>query len=626
METETKHKNIAVRLLSLLLQVVLYGLLFLGIWHIINPLLYFFYPETYAYTTPDSRYILPDFLQTWGGSLPHSHFGALSDYYSTFLVGCYAIPWAGALLLTLMVIALTLLTGECLKSITGKSAPFARYIPAMILLTLFARYALSPVFPISLIIGLAGFVLYMNREYFPVRRQWSQSESLFLFIIVAVVIALLSVRALPLFFILSIIYMLVRDKSAGRALWTALFGVSLLIGVFARRGDGGSFAVVLSALSCVPVNAAAYRLNYILLFCSPLLIAVALLAVHKKTAGITEKRNVLLLCGRIAGCIVVLVSAAAFVVRSYDPLINNQYQINYYMITGQWSKLLAEADKRSPGAYTQRVTHVVDRALFHEHRLLDDMLDYPQSIDALLFDSVQTMNDNGQFWRRVWGGPTFLELGMVNYAENVTMEALASMSYYPAGRLRLAQIAVAKNMPQTAVTYLSGLTNDYIYGTTAKGYLARLALDSALSADSVIAAIRLNIPQHDTAGSLTPEDLLAITPHNVMAFEYLVAAKLLTADLDGVAATTRYLPVLGYTHLPRLYEESLILYRDRMHKQVDLKSFQLSKESLSRYDDFCTVLNKYGGSNSAARPELMKKFGNTYFYYFFYGAVKGQPS
>jgi len=314
------------------------------------------------------------------------------------------------------------------------------------------------------------------------------------------------------------------------------------------------------------------------------------------------------------------------IVRSYAPLIGNEYRINYYMITGQWNKLLAEADKRSPGAYTQSVTHVVDRALFHEHRLLDDMLDYPQSVDALLFDSVHAANDNGLFWRRVWGGPTFLELGMVNYAENVTQDALASMSYYPAGRMYLAQIAAAKNMPQTAVTYLSGLTNDYIYGTSAKDYLARLASDSSLSSDSVITAIRLNIPQYDTVGSPTLDNLLAINPHNVMAFEYLVAAKLLTADLDGVAATTRYLPVLGYTHLPRLYEEALILYRDRMHKQVDLKGFQLSKESLSRYEDFCTVLNKYGGNNSAARPELMQKFGNTYFYYFLYGAVKGQPS
>ena len=116
--------------------------------------------------------------------------------------------------------------------------------------------------------------------------------------------------------------------------------------------------------------------------------------------------------------------------------------------------------------------------------------------------------------------------------------------------------------------------------------------------------------------------LLKHNPHNKMAFEYLMACYLLTGRVDKIVENMGRLPDLGYQAIPTLYEEAILIHYGSREQAVDLDKFNVSPETLHRYEAFAQIRNTMGPQNSqAVLSRLIRDFGTSYFFYYCFGRV-----
>ena len=104
-----------------------------------------------------------------------------------------------------------------------------------------------------------------------------------------------------------------------------------------------------------------------------------------------------------------------------------------------------------------------------------------------------------------------------------------------------------------------------------------------------------------------------------MAFEYLMACYLLTAQLDKFVQNLSRLDDFDYPKIPRLYEEAILIYQIATDRKVDLKGHQISLESRQRFERINQTFDRYMRNKQAAFDEMAKDYGNSYFFYYTYG-------
>jgi hypothetical protein len=86
-----------------------------------------------------------------------------------------------------------------------------------------------------------------------------------------------------------------------------------------------------------------------------------------------------------------------------------------------------------------------------------------------------------------------------------------------------------------------------------------------------------------------------------------------------VAQSFSFIDGLGYKEIPRLYQEALLLHVVRTRKAFDLRGFQNSPDLQTRFASFNSIIQSHGGPE-AARAELARRYGNSYFFYHLYPA------
>ncbi len=186
---------------------------------------------------------------------------------------------------------------------------------------------------------------------------------------------------------------------------------------------------------------------------------------------------------------------------------------------------------------------------------------------------------------------------------------------------RLALVNVVKGNIGTARVYLKALTKTLFDANWARMYLDRLESDPSLTTDQEIQRARQLMLRKDFDLLLSDYDdllldLLEQNPQNRMAFEYLMACYLMAKKPDLLVQNLYRLDDLGYSEVPRLYEEVVIDYSVRNRKAPGR---QISPESRKRYEGFRQILIRYGGDHQAAFNDLKEKYGDTYFFYNLYG-------
>jgi len=312
--------------------------------------------------------------------------------------------------------------------------------------------------------------------------------------------------------------------------------------------------------------------------------------------------------------LLLLAIAGSAVFISRDENLKTRFKVDYYAYHKMWPELLKSARSNPTNPF---IAHTVNRALYHTGRLGYDMFSWPQSSDYLF------LSDKKYKWMYWQIFDVFLDIGVVNMAENALTECLEGLGSRPMILQRLALINMVKGNLGSAKIYLGALSKTLFHANWAKQYLDRLRTDPNLSEDRYIQHLRSlcldkDCPIHSLLNERTLSWLLEKNSQNRMAFEYLMAWYMLNRYLGIFVQKIELLPDLGYAELPTHYEEAALVYAYGTRKPLHLSGYQPSPQLRQRIEDFSRLLSSYGGDKQAASKELSKKFRNTYFFYYVY--------
>jgi len=307
---------------------------------------------------------------------------------------------------------------------------------------------------------------------------------------------------------------------------------------------------------------------------------------------------------------------------SFDAGLTRWFEVEYLARRRAWPELLRTVVDVPVLRYDNFMNWDVNRALYHQGRLLDEMFAYPQHPRGLLphSDAMEDVYDDACALMKL--SDIFWDLGHVNESEHMAHEALESAGPRPWVLRRIAMARIVKGQPQAARVFLRALSNDVLFGKGGEKLLQRLEADPGLSEDEEVRRARQHMPAEDYAGHFDPETVLRLLlrrdPGNRMAFEYLMAHYLLTGNLEPFMASLGRLRDFGHARLPRHCQEAVLVYTAGAGRAVDLPPQAIDERTLKRFGAFWAVLRRHGRDREAARSELVSAHRDTYFVYYLY--------
>ena len=284
---------------------------------------------------------------------------------------------------------------------------------------------------------------------------------------------------------------------------------------------------------------------------------------------------------------------------------------------GDWAGVLATARHipNSPAA-TRLDVH---RALFHSGGLGDTLFSVAQLKEQPLIPGLLAGSGAYLPISELW-----LELGLVSAAQHYASEALELRGPRPWILRQLARICLLKDQPLASRVFLNRLKAFPSQRDWAERRL--VAIDSGVAPpDEDLAPIRRLGLSSDLVSNnwAVPEflhHLLQANRTNRMAFEFLIAHYLLSFQLEQFVVELDHLDAFNDQHLPRHYEEALLLYlEDPRGPRVDLKRRSIRPETLQRFARFKAILRQQGLKSAALEPALVPEFGDSLWFYYLFG-------
>lgn len=330
---------------------------------------------------------------------------------------------------------------------------------------------------------------------------------------------------------------------------------------------------------------------------------------------------------------VLVIAWIAVTTVTYDASARCLRRLHYCGRQGLWQGVLREADRLPLALRGPAECQRINRALFELGRMSEAMFSLHQNPRTLAFDIVDRMpmeravallQARDEAWLQIGG--LNLALGDVNESQHQASEALASMGPHPQILLHLARCHLVKRQPEAARLYLRTLTHDLHYGSQARRLLDAMQDDPLLDGEPDIRRLRSVALIEDRPLMLSQlqvrcRTLLDRNPTNRMAFEYLMAAFLLLRDLDAFAAQVGRLPEVGYGHIPRHYEEAVLICEKEARGEIALGDLQVSTETRAEFAELCAILDAIGTRESMTEPqlrELAERYGRTYWFYYLF--------
>jgi hypothetical protein len=597
-----------------------------------------------------------------------SYPGGPAEYVAAFLAQFFYYSWSAALVVTLQAWLICLCTGYFLKAINASSLHLLRFIVPILLLVICSQYTYHFAATTTISAALLFVCLYLRLTppHNPAVTQEQHGDdnppacrlcAIALFFILSAILYYIAGGAYPLFAGLCAVRELLarRPRLAGLYLLSAvaipyiegvlIFGVSInkafteslpsswKIDLFKARTTPVTATYALYVIVCVGV----FALGLWRLFAGrarpPEKAAKPKPA--KKQKGKTSHKSFNPFAAvlsrharrRLGGqarsgafkwfveslIMFGIAGAAAFFSNNSERRM--MLEIHYYTCRRMWPQVLQAAGHRSTSYFA---INAVNRALYHTGRLGSEMFAYPQHPDALLLTGEDRVL---VYWHKF---DTQLDLGLVNMAQKDFTECMEVYGEHPLILKRLALINMVKGNIGAAKIYLGALGKTLFDADWARDYLARLQSDPNLSTDANIQQLRSVRLKKDHPTVVFANEkmfltLLSENSKNRMAFEYLMSWYLLTKQLDKLVGNIGRLKELGYSAIPRHYEEALLINAYGKNEPVFLHGYEAGPEASRQIESFSKIFNSYGGNKQAAIHKLAEDYGGSYFFYHLYG-------
>ena len=570
---------------------------------LINPVLYFQAQEPVFFF--DTTFF-HDFLGYPGG---------LVQYFSALLSQLYYFPWAGALLITLLIAGIVALTGRMIQKMTGIIPRFIQMVPAIVLLVLHNHYH----HPLSNTVALLVTLVFVN-IYLLFHDRWR----ILFFFVSGILFYFIAGGQFLLFSLMVVLYEILVKKQYIPGLIFLIFTAVL---PFISSSYIFIFSLRDSYLSLLPFNKPYHPLwvPYLLVGFYPLtIITLAIIKQFEKRESKNPLKKWVLKIKQllklkyvipVQGILILLVTVLV-AYGSYSKDSRNLLLINYLARMEKWHSLLAVAQHVPPNDAI--ITYQINRALYHTGKLASEMFSYPQIWGRYgLFLSKDYIPSSPLYWSDV-----YYDIGLYNEALHWGHEALIVRGETGWNLQRLAMVNLINGEIPAAKKYIYKLKKSPLFRKWALHYSRFVDNEAELSQDKYFQSLRSKRVDSDFLAFVEfPENeliaLLQANSQNKAAFEYLMAYYLLTRRLDDFIAILEKIPATAHIIIPRHYEEAVLYYAsfNKDKGKSLLEKIRISKTTYENYREFnrIMILNKNSPDN--ARWQLLKDFGNTYWYY-----------
>ncbi len=540
--------------------------------------------------------------------------GGIINYVSDFIAQFYVYSWLGALVITIISAIICLLTFYLLKLIGIKTArTFLYLIPAILLIIFISDYNFPIDIVIGILTGLLGLVLFVKLS--------NPLIKLFVFIVSAFAIYYISGGSLLFYSLLCLFYILLNKQYYVKTKFAALFVVlilSILLPLLAKQNVLGlttkdAFLNNLPKFDDfkVPVLPYILHLFFVIILFMPWFSESKVFRKSRKKASkrLNCETQIYLI-----SAFTVLVCLSANIKTNRD-IIN----IEYLARKGEWIELIKESNKLKKVGLP--IVYQINRALAHNGMLLDQMFKYPQQFGT---NGIFISSENA-YKAPMHNSDFYYEIGHINESLHWAYEALSVEGPTPDILKRLAIGNILKGEYEAALKYLKNLEKTVFHKKWSRSYIEAISEKPNLSSLPQLGMMKDNMPDKDFIfyskhSPLELSMLLEKNPENVMAFQYLVAYQMLNVDLADFPVFINNLIALNCRAFPRYFEEALILFMINSGNTDKFKwgPFTISKETVNQFNEYDGVLKSFNNDMEAAKDEIYKSFGDTYWYYAMY--------
>ncbi len=600
-------------------------LCYVYLWLWVDPrLLYYRVAPPFPYFWLGWRFLAP-FLAEPGGP---------TQYVSDFLSQLFYYSWAGALVIAGIAGGLLLGTRALLRSLRWGDPGSWAFVPAVLLLFSYSRYAHHLAEFLALLAALSAVCLYV---WIPTGSAAARSA---VFLVLSALVYYVAGGAYLLFAVVCGLFeLLVRRRAVGVLYLCLAAALPYLAGAeLLEQRISDAYWRLLPFHRTAEQGALAFALGAYLFF--PLAAVVGGFLPRRAEPppegadgppAPSDGPLGRILAGRLPRPALVagaLALAGACLLWSLDVDVKRVLQVECYAHRGMWLKIPPTAHRVSRRHYDLVVCLTVNWALYHTGRLPYDMLKYPQQPLGLIRmpeEFIPYAKGGGEVptpLAFVRLSDIYLDLGRVNESEHMAHEAMEGQGYRPWVLERIAFVNIVKGRPDVARHYLGALSRDLIYGKQARDWLRALDADPGLSSNADVARARSLWPRLQGRGTRSIEgvltELLENDGRNRMAFEYLMAHYLLTGDLEGIVRNVGRCVELGYDPIPRYYEEAMALYVAVGGAQTESVVRAVSEATWRRLQEFERRAAAAGSDRRAAFAALVGDYRDSYFLYYTY--------
>ncbi|MBN1781365.1 hypothetical protein JW948_09590 [bacterium] len=589
------QSNIRSNKSEILISLVFFTGFFLYVWLGIDPSLHYQSQQPVFFF---GRTFLAAFLDYPGGLL---------DYAAAFLGQFFLFSWAGALIVTSAALALLLETRTMLGSAEGGPGAFVLpFIPAILLLAMQSAYNHPLAVSLGMVLAVGAFCVYMRSADRPALIRCILAGTL----------------GLAVYYAAGGPFLLFAVMTAAHEMWILRqvpAGLAMLLKgaviPFAAYHWVFMISVKDAFLIHVPLKSAAFAIMaglFIILVPARLLLRTGSGVLGRESGQRTRIWHWMNRHRWILQTITITAAAAVAAVMSAAGPQKTVLKICQAARRSNWDSVLQLAQKENPGHILAQ--YQTNRALFHTGRLAEDLFDYPQTwgirglILPMEFNTAPLEKSD-----------VSLEIGMLNEALRWAHESLIIVGFTPWTLQRLAVVSLLRGEREAARKYLNFLNRTLFFRAWAREH-ARYADDPArFAAAPVYRPLCSNINHQDFFIHLDDplrdlESLSEANPLNRMAYEYLIAACLLTGRTSKLEKQMVRLRSFGFTRPPRPCREALFIHL----LENDPAMLRASKALFGRdmFDNFQQFRTLLGQAKTERRDELLRRrFGNTYWYY-----------
>ncbi len=586
-----------------------------------------------------------------------SYPGGAIEYTGAFLSQWYFYSWLGAAIVMIIAWGVCKGFGHYLSLAGTGTHEFISYIPAAAMLAMQLRYS----HPLNLSLALLA-ALWFSVLYIALTTKGRPTNA-GIFILIFVALYHLSGGAVLLFSILVILHEMLNRRNYMMAvivpvfsvLFVWLYSVHILDMSWTNVAPGMSREQPFSLLAKLKWQIAAslpltpiqpktdlitkYIVQGLYLFivitsflvCLKRILPQRVKAAKKRKRTNRKKRATELPNAKTINPFIRWIGATTILVlfmlicghMAFDRSIKKQHKIDYLSSRKKWREVLKEVNDLTREEYNFHVNHDINLSLFFTGNLADRMFKYPQRKESLLLLFKKEKVNSKIFFKR---SKLFLDMGLIGKAEKTAYEILEMTGDHPEALKLLAKVNLAKGDIETAKVFLNALSQNIVEGRYARKTLKLVEQDPDMSSDPEIRKLReVAVKTDDTDLTFNTEkafnDLLASNPNNKLAFEYMMAYYLLTRQVDKIAGNINRLDDFGYEKLPRYYDEAMAIYINRIGTDANVPAkWMPGKHALETADTFSEVNERAGSNRKAAMQQLAKAYGDSYFYYYLYGA------